>query len=465
MFIDRLRESSNLCDHPNDAFELVPDKNDMWIRCRTCAHTVSVVEFLTRHVSPLWSPTLAREFASETGLVDVPCQFRLDQFSNDLLPETIVTRLSTVLRGFDILKAIHSPFIRDDSTEGRVDPRLFRTLMTEYMAVIDRVSSENSEKGTAEAVRSILTNMKNAFSNVDMFDQYFNVLAPYVKRAAVSSRTVQTDDGCVFLPGDVEKTRGAPLGIALDRELAMSAQIRKHFSRYCVPFDVVHAMVLCYVCGDNVDVVYNIVLDLTSKLCRGFFSFPISNLFPTGIEIQKFLNKYVRATENKDLYYHRKKYKQEGGVADDFSEEFLRLYGQMESDIRKHVPLANSGDKIERFIYQQTFPYMLFENDKHDDFDYYAFVMALAHYASKSTMGSKSAAMASVPGKSVPKGVVAECKHIYRFVKKCMTKVKEFHGGEKKMYWTKDMFELFMASESDFTKELIEIIDIMTKGK
>lgn len=462
MFIDRLRESSSLCEHPNDAFEL---GNDLWIRCRTCPHTVSVVDFLTRRVSPLWSPTLAREFAGETGLVDVPCQFRLDQFSDDLLPETIITRLSTVLRGYDILKAIHSPFIRGDSAEGSVDPRLFRTLMTEYMALIDRLSSQtSSEKGTIETIQAILTNMKNAFSNVDMFDQYFNVLAPYVRRAAVACQTVQSADGRVFSPEEVEKARSAPLGFALNCELAMSAQIRKHFSRYCIPFDVVHAMVLCYVCGDNVNVVYNVVLDLTSKVCRGFFSFPISTVFPTGIEIQKFLKKYVRVIDNRDLYYHRQKYRQQQGVVDDFSEDFLRHYGKMESDIKKHVPLANSDDKIERFIYQQTFPYMLFENDRGHDFDYYAFVMALAHYASKSTVGSKSTA--NVPGTWVPKGVVAECKHIYRFVKKCMTKVKEFHGeGGEKMYWTKDMFELFIASDSEFTKELSEIIEILTQGK
>lgn len=459
MFIDRLRESSSLCEHPNEAFELV-STDDLWIRCRTCPHSVSVVDFLTRRVSPLWSPTLAREFAGETGLVDVPCQFRLDQFSDYLLPETIITRLSTVLRGYDILKAIHSPFVRGEEEEGRVDPRLFRTLMTEYMALIDRVSSKDSNKGTTETIQAILTNMKNAFSNVDMFDQYFNVLAPYVKRAAVACRTIQEADGRVFSHEEVEKARSAPLGIAMNCELAMSSHIRKHFSRYCIPFDVVHAMVLCYVCGDNVNVVYNVVLDLTAKLCRGFFSFPISTVFPTGIEIQKFIKKYVRVTDDRDLYYHRQKYRQPQGVVDDFSEEFLRHYGQLESDIRKHVPLANSDDKIERFIYQQTFPYMLFEGH---DFDYYAFVMALAHYATKSTLGSKSTA--SIPGTWVPKGVIAECKHIYRFVKKCMTKVKEFHGEGEKVFWTKDMFDLFIASDDEFTEELSGIIAILTQGK
>lgn len=461
MFIDRLRESSSLCEHPNDAFEFV-STNGLWFRCRICSHTVSVVDFLTRRVSPLWSPTLAREFAGETGRVDVPCQFRLDQFSNYLLPETIITRLSTILRGYDILKAIHSPFVGGHSTQ--VDPRLFQTLMTEYMSLIDRVSSVNSEKGrTTETIQAILTNMKNAFSNVDMFDQYFNVLTPYVKRAAVACRTVQTSDGRIFSSEDVAKARGAPLGIALNCELAMSAEIRKHFSRYCIPFDVVHAMVLCYLCGDHVDVVYNIVLDLTSKICRGFFSFPISTVFRTGVEIQKYLMKCVRPSDDRDLYYHRQKYRQKEGVVEDFSETFLRHYGQLESDIRKYVPLANSDDKIERFIYQQTFPYMLFENDQGHDFDYYAFVMALAHYASKSTLGSKSTA--GVPGTWVPKGVIAECKHIYLFVKKCMNKVKEFHGEGEKMYWTKDMFDLFLASDSEFTKELEEIVEIMTLGK
>lgn len=461
MFIDRLRESSSLCEHPNDAFEL----DNLLIRCRICLHSVSVVDFLTRHVSPLWSTTLAREFAAETGLVDVPCQFFLDQFSDDLLPETIITRLSIVLRGYDILKAIHSPFVRGSDGDRVVDPRLFRTLMTEYMALIDRVSSAtNSEKGgTIETIQAILTNMKNAFSNVDMFDQYFNVLAPYVKRAAVACQTTIEQDGRVFALDAVEKARSAPLGIALNCELAMSAQIRKHFSRFCIPFDVIHAMVLCYLCGDNVNVVYNIVLDLTSKLCRGFFSFPISTVFPTGIEIQKFLKKYIRATDDKDMYYHRQKYRQIQGVVEDFSETFLKHYSQMESDIRKHVPLARSEDKIERFIYQQTFPYMLFENDWGHDFDYYAFVMALAHYASKSTLNSKSTA--GVPGTWVPKGVIAECKHIYRFVKKCMAKVKEFHGEGEKMYWTKDMFDLFLASDIKFTKELTEIIEIMTQSK
>lgn len=458
MFIDRLRESSSLCEHPNDAFELV-QTDGLWIRCRICPHAVSVVDFLTRRVSPLWSPTLAREFAGETGLVDVPCQFRLDQFSNDLLPETIITRLSTVLRGYEILKAIHSPFVRGDPAE--VDPRLFRILTTEYMALIDRVSSENNDKDSIETIQAILTNMKNAFSNVDMFDQYFNVLAPYVKRAAVACQTVQ--NGRVFSREEVVKSRGAPLGIALNCELAMSAQIREQFSRYCIPFDVVHAMVLCYVCGDHVNVVYNIVLDLTSKLCRGFFTFPISTVFPTGIEIEKYFKKYVGASDDRDLYYHRQKYRQQEGVVEDFSEIFLRHYGQLESDIRKHVPLANSDNKIERFVYQQTFPYMLFENDRGHDFDYYAFVMALAHYASKSTLGSKSTA--GVPGTWVPKGVVAECKHIYRFVKKCMTKVKEFHGEGEKMYWTKDMFDLFIASDPEFTKELIEIIEVMAPHK
>lgn len=472
MFIDRLRESASLCEHPNDAFEFVPattDTNDVWIRCQTCQYTVSVVEFLTRRVSPLWSPTFARELANETGLVNIPCQFHLNQFPETLLPEMIVTRLSTILRGYDILKAIHSPFIQGDLTESHIHPKLFRTLMTEFMALINRVSSESSDKMGGkvgiEALQSILTNMKDAFSNVDMFDQYFNILAPYVKRAAVACQMIQTQDGRVFLQADVEKTRAAPLGIALDHELLLSAQIRKHFSRYCVPFDVVHAIVLCYLCGDNVNVVYNIVLDLTSKLCRGFFSFPISNVFSTGIEIQKFLKRYTRPTEkNRTLYYHRQKYAQKQGIVDDFSEDFLRCYGEMESSIRKHVPLTNSDDKIERFIYQQTFPYMLFENNQ-NDFDYYAFVMALAHYASKSTMSSKSAIIASVPGTSVPKGVIAECKHIYRFVKKCMTKVNEFHIGKEKMYWTKEMFELFMASDPDFTQELIDIIEVMAPSK
>ena len=441
MFIDRLRESSNLCIHSDKDFDLLPaGEKDMGYRCRICHHSVSITDFLCRVVSPEWSATLAHEFARETGLVDVPCKFHVNQFKDRLVPETVITRLSTVLRGLELLKAIHAPFLADASP---VNPKLFKTLMTEYMTLIDRVSSECNQDGTTETVKAILTNMKDAFSNVDMFDQYFNVLVPYVKRAAATTELSK-------------EFRSEHLGAALQGELMLSNAIRNHFSPYCVPFDVIHVMVLCYLCGDHVDLMYNIVLDFASKLCCDYFSFPISQKFRIGIEIQKFLDNCITPTKNYKLYSHLQKYRDPNGLADYFEEKFLIGYGQLESEIRKHVPMADSNDKIDRLIYQQTFPYMLFEKDS----DYYSFVMALAHFASKSNLGSSSTIVTG--SLSVPKGVERECKRVYRFVKKCMTKVKEFtFSGEVKVCWTKHMFELFVASDPFFAKELIDIISIM----
>ena len=454
MFIDRLRESSSLCVHPNDAFDLISvGGTDMCYRCRTCEHTVSVTDFLCRVVSPEWSATLAREFATETGIVDVPCRFRVDHIEKRLMPETVVTRLSTVIRGLEILKAIHSPFCdRKD-----VDPKLFKNLLSEYMSLIDRVSLKCDEgDSTSETVKLILTNMKDAFSNVDMFDQYFHVLVPYVTRAAGAAAE--------NLPpmSKIDALRREPLGIALQGELALSAAIRNTYSPYCVPFDVVHAMVLCYLCGDHVDLVYNIVLDFAARLCCGFFSFPVSRVFRTGIEIRKFLEHHIVPSKNFRLAQHLKKYRED--VSEYFEEKFLKCYGDLEQEIRKHVPLAESSDKLERFIYQQTFPYMLFEKPD-NDFDYYAFVMALAHFASKSSRGSsKTAKLAQVAGTSVPKGVERECKRVYRFVKRCMGKVREFSTGEEEgevFCWTKQAFELFVASDPHFAKELVDIINVM----
>lgn len=427
-FLDYVR--STLCAHKNESFRVV---NKQYVTCSECGHTLDVYEHIKDFESdPFFSQTLANSFGQLSGNIDVPCHVFV--MVDGVLPRSIFIKLSTVCRGIKLLKALNSPFYYYGK-DFKINKTLFTNLMTEYMHLINRVCKAGDDD--MMAIRAILTNMKDVFAEINLFDQYFDILVPYVKSLGVDCSGLN------------EMRQPEEFGETLYLEMRRASTVRKTFSQYCIPFDVAYVMVCCFLFGDEAEVVYNLVLDLGGRICTGYFSnihaflaAPVTSHLRGQIET--FLSKHVTPTKNVALYYHLQKYAR-NEVEECFSEDFLKNFGVLDDGIRKYLGFQDD-DKLSKFTYQQTFPFLLF-GDK--DTEFFGFVVALAHYVSKKP--------------PVEKGVVSHSRRIFRFVKRCMERVRAFRrsSDDTQFFWTKDVFTLFLCSDGAFEKELKTVLNMV----
>lgn len=447
MFLDEIR--SHLCQCSND-----PSGTHFYapfrvrsIRCGRCAHTLDVYDLISNASSldagkdPFLSARLGYAFAEWSGDVHVPCEFLVKIETGKILPTRVRhTPLSHLLKGIKILKALNHPFAEPNAPPP--DKKIFQMLVDEYISLMDKVCSsdeaDNNQNGEFLALKLILQNIKAVFTKVNFFEQYFDILVPYVKSRAGEP----WQEAIPVFPEDNVKSPG----LNLYQEIVKSDAVRHIFSKYCVAFDVVYVMALCFICGDDTDLLYNLVCDLAARLCTRYFYIPDAS--ETDRLVARFLNSHSTPTKNIQFYYLVRQFRQQG-LEDYLSDDFIKKYGSLELATKNAFRIDDSHT-LNKFKHAQSFPYILFDGR---DEDYYGFVMALAFYASKTTAANGIA----------PKGLISNCKRIYRFVKHCILRVRDFEGGQTPVdvYWTKDTLHLFLCTDAHFEKEMIAMVGMM----
>lgn len=486
MFLDRIRQSLyGVCNHPDDSYHVqIQDDGDRILCCRECGNLLSLRVYLCDSVSSFVAPDDAEEYVKWSGDDEIPCSMNAYPLRNRALTTRIRTKYSTLAQSCMLLRILHAPFVAKDSTYSN-EPTpagicfFQNTVQKELESLIERSSREKDDffgKSVGSIAHSALVCVKNIFTVESK--RYFDVLVPYVKLANPKEVPCYRD-----FHENLSLTR------ALERRLSESRDFHRKIAKCCAAFDAVHVATLCFLCRHDMKMVYDLVLDFASKLCRGYFSNDIfSNLKlyafidPLEFKIYRLLKIHVSSTSNTRIYRHLELLRKGGlELADNFSDTFFKTYWELKAAI------VNELNKPIQSHFEWVFPRILFS----DYSDYYAFLVALSYYSTETNIRNKTINDILASGAEKP-GIISKCKKKYTFVKMSLWKVKAFHESwietelqrkelkkldteyfelfedddvllQKRYYWSGDMLKRFFECHPDFQKKWVDATEWLLK--
>ncbi|GFY66925.1 uncharacterized protein TNIN_179541 [Trichonephila inaurata madagascariensis] len=390
------------------------------IQCTKCNETLNILN----RQDPLESSKLAHEYVCLTGDLNIPCEFPFVDVPGILPKKIKPTPISVLYNSIELLRAINAPFV-DSKIAQNSNSEILQHFFTEYTKAMEKLSSANDGSPERQLVFRLISQLKS-LTETNILDHYFKTLVPYVWSCH--------EQQC-FLPEE-PNIQTLPPAYQFLIELKRSVQIRSVYSKYCIPFDVVHIMVYCYACSHDEEIVANLAFDLLNRLCKGQF-FNVNT--PYVQEVQKIINNNVTFKQNTDLYYVVRSIR--NGEACECLSTFLEKYAQLEKFVSTHF---KSGDDFAR---GQAFPYTLFQTNS----DYLGFVLALGHVAT--TMQKNN-------GK-ISKGLFATSRKLHRIIKTMVEKMNEFDTE----YWTLDTFQMFLAQDDTFEKQVREMAELVLRDE
>lgn len=442
MFLDRLRKTlSGMCDHSNESYYVqIREDGDRVLCCWECQKQISLRVYLSDILSSHAALKIAEEYVKWSGDDQIPCSFSTFLLRNRALTTEILTNYYTLAQGCMLLRIVHAPFtaVKEPTPSGI--HFFLKTVQTELDRLIERSSREKDDffgKNIGLIAHNSLVCVRNIFAVESK--RYFDVLASYVKLIDP-----------VRIPNFSEH-KNVSLFSALPNILYESSVLHRKIGKRCVAFDAVHVATLCFLCRDDMSLVYDLVLDFVGKLCSGYFyknmfsNFePIENKNSVAAEVKilTLFKRHLSPTLNTRFYQHLELFSKGGfELADCFSETFFKTYWELK------LAIVNELDENEKCHFEWVFPCILFRNYS----DYYAFLVALSYYSAEMKATSKTIdeIRAGRPG------LISECKSIYRFVKISLSRVKAFHEilieyqlqrKELKVY-DRDIFELFLDDD------------------
>lgn len=479
MFLDRIRVGfSDICEHSNECFYVfIQDNGDRILCCRECGIQISLNVYLSDFISSWVSPEDAEEYVKWSGDEQIYCGFKTIWLRNRAPTTRIRTNYSTLAKGCLLLRILHSPFAAKDSiySNGPTPAGICffqNTVQTELDHLIERSSCEKNDFFGNSSVGLIAHNALVFLKNIFAFEskRYFDVLVPYVK----SNNSMQTPSFSFF-------HKSVSLNHSLDKRLYESRVIHNKFAKCCAAFDAVHVATLCFLCRDDLSLVYDLVLDFAGKLCCGFFYDDMFSSFKLSLVADSLENRiillfrrHLSPTLNTRFYKFLGVF-WKGGLefADCFSDTFFKTYWELKSAIVNELPSLEPH-------FEWVFPRMLF----HDYTDYYAFLVTLSYYSTETAMSTKTINEILLGVASSP-GIISKCKAKYRFVKMSLSKVKAFHESlteyqlqrkelknldtddfqlfndddikfQKRYYWSRNMLECFIKCHPEFEKEWVD---------
>lgn len=308
MFLDRIRQSLyGVCNHPDESYHVqIQDDGDRILCCRECGNLLSLRVYLCDSVSSFVAPDDAEEYVKWSGDDEIPCSMNAYPLRNRALTTRIRTKYSTLAQSCMLLRILHAPFVAKDSTYSN-EPTpagicfFQNTVQKELESLIERSSREKDDffgKRVGSIAHSALVCVKNIFTVESK--RYFDVLVPYVKLANPKEVPCYSD-----FHENLSLTR------ALERRLSESRDFHRKIAKCCAAFDAVHVATLCFLCRHDMKMVYDLVLDFASKLCRGYFSNDIfsnlklyASIDPLESKIYRLLKIHVSPTSNTRIYRH-----------------------------------------------------------------------------------------------------------------------------------------------------------------
>lgn len=401
--------------------------------CNVCAKDLigNLYEYINRldHENFFNSSALAQAYAAWTGDVQVPMSFPITDIEGIHDTVNVGQPLSRVRKSVQLLRAINAPFTNHPTER----PNLDDNFLTEFLNIIYEHPNANSshERMALDALIKSMHNILTMTSNP--FETYFNVLVPYVQKCVST-----------FQPLTAEQ-EDANLAKELYIQLIRSFLIRKTFGKYAIPFDVIHVMVCCYACSNNVDLVGNWALDFLARICRGEFfwaNYPDSHFITA---MKKLVASEYSYRKKNDYYKSVIKPIRLGESIESYSQMWQPLH-EMQAYLRKRFTIPKVSQEIMDIAFTHCFPAILFG----DHADQLGFTMGYNHLIM--TMNRRNG--------QLPKGAFKQAKRVHGVVKRFVERVQQFEG-DNRIIWTLDTVKLFFASDPHFEDEMMEVIRML----
>lgn len=248
MFLDTLRQHKFIaCGHADKSLHVeFKEDGDRILKCKECDCALSLKLYF-RHFLPTEDFfEKVEEYLKWNTDRQVPLGFKAYLFRN--WPLRVKTDYDTAFKGSLILQMLHSPFASAGEEPTPEGLRFIRETIDEGLEDLIRKFRQVGREGAEEAI---------AFLK-DIFDveRYFEVLAPYVKKA-LERETVPHAPFDTF--------------VSIGEKLSESYRPRGWYSRFCVSFDEVHVAALCFLCRGNLDLAGKLALYFSRKTCRGYY--------------------------------------------------------------------------------------------------------------------------------------------------------------------------------------------------
>lgn len=429
MFISYLKFKNLLC-HDD---QIVIGKNRI-IQCAICGKTIlDVNQYLIEENNYLLSCQVAHYYAQWSGDIHVPCKIILAGIPGILPNESLIITYADLMNVIEILSVLNQEFIQVENRGFIKNPGLTNKILDGFIKkYITMVSDLNYEdKDISEIIKTVLNHMKDSFEDSNIFDHYVNVLCPYVKSCYEGH----------YEP--IRKTYNQVSPGELFKQLSDDAtEIRTHFGKYSLPFDIIYIMIYCYLSHSNLNIVANFAIDLIARICRGYFN--DKNKY--HIITANIIDKSITYKQNTKLYYLIQCIRQ-GESRQHISTEFLEKYKELQQLIVNEFnrTISTPSEAIQKYAFSQSFPFVLFPNGS----NYYGFMCTLGYL------------MQYFKTNFSEKGIFSNAKKIYKFIEMYSNKFNDFEkSGDPIIYWNIDMFQLFLGSDKNLVNQIKELFTL-----
>lgn len=452
MFVTYLEENGFLCHDKNE----IDIGENRQLFCKICKRLIlDVNKHLTIETLPMLSSFLAKHYAKWTGDLHVPCRIVINEIPG-IKPSYVQITYFNLLNAIQLLGTANQEFIlcknhQFDATS-TLKAKILENFINNYMTMVNNIRIEN-DKNVEEILKFALRQMKENFnaSNYDIFKYYLDVICPYLKTLDSTVREEVINTEC---PGE--------FFLHLSKN---ATDIRSHFGKYCLPFDMLYVMIYCFACHENLNVVINFVLDLIARICTKYFDEPVKY----HDMCKKILDSQISHSKNTHLFYLIKNIK-EGKVVELFNEKFYNNFAELQQLISTHFNKAVStpSEMITKFAFSQSFPFVLFPESS----NYYGFVCMIGYGTSKINFKK---------GTFEPK-TCENAKAIMYFIENYIKKMRNFANGKMKVsqiqnspddeqiietgdstveFWTLDVFQLFLSVYQEMEKDLKMFLQLL----
>lgn len=401
--------------------------------CTVCQKQVLVIaDYINQPNADYFrSSHLAQAYAAWTGDDQVPMSFPLSHVSGIYDGIVVGQPVSRVRKSIRLLRALNAPF----TTEPQVDPvPEMQTFLSDFLNILYEHPMEEASK-EREALHALMKSMHDLLSVKDAlhpFDTYFTVLVPFVQKCLTEWQP---------LPAEPEQENCAR---ELHTQFIRSHAIRCAFSRYAIPFDVLHVMVCCYACSCNMEVVGNWALDFLARVCRGEFYWQRYSQSPFIQKMQHLLRGSFGY--GSEFYKHVIRPIKSGEAKDHYSVMWRPLH-EMQTVLKKKFVFPNLPSDLLELAFQQAFPAVLFT----DYADQLGFMMGYNHLIL--TVNRRNGLL--------PKGAFKKARRIHDVTQRFVQQFRQFDEGNTKPIWNMDMLRLFFASDPDFHTEIRDVVQLL----
>lgn len=411
-----------------DSLQLGPGPT---LHCTVCQQSVlKIYDVINQpHADYFRSSQLAQAYAAWTGDDQVPMSFPLSHIEGIYDGVVVGQPLCRVQKSVRLLRALNTPFTTEATVQSTPDMHTFLADFLNILCKHPQIETDDER----EAVRALMKSMHDIMS-VNPFDTYFTVLVPFVQTSCPSWKP---------LPAEPEHPN---LARELHAQMIRSHAIRNTFSRYAIPFDVLHIMVCCYACSCNMEVVANWALDFLARICRGEFFWHDYFHSPYVQKMQHLIRWQLRPTHNNDYYKCVIRPIKYGESKECYSSLWIPLH-QLQTLLRKKFVFRNTSSEILDVAFQHVFPATLFT----DYIDQLGFMMGYNHLIM--TVNKRNG--------QLPKGAFKKARLIHDVVQRFVKKLIHFDGGNIKPIWNLDMLKLFFASDPEFHTEIKQVVRLL----